>query len=148
PVSSRSRVRDLSPKEVGTPASARITAVVRAGAVHAPEDCGPLLPGDYIHVLARAEDVARLNEVFSDAAYASEHQYFGDFVLDANARLADIAQIYGFSAEGQDDVTVGDYVHRAFRKRPVVGDSVRFGRVELVVREVVRQRVTRVGLKI
>ena len=32
-------------------------------------------------------------------------------------------------------------------QRPVVGDSVRFGRVELVVREMEQERITRVGLK-
>jgi len=148
PVAPLSRVRERLPREVGTPASARITAVVRAGTVHGPEEAGPLQPGDYIHVLAPAEDVGRLNEIFSEAVYAPEHRFFGDFVLDADARLADVAQMYGFSAGEHGDSTVGEYVHHAFRKRPVVGDSVRFGRVELVVRELNQRRVTRVGLKI
>lgn len=147
PVLPHSRVRDRTVSELTIPASARITAVVRDGVVQAPEAFGSLQPGDYVHVLAPFEDVPRLNDVFSETAYAAEHQFFGDFILDAEARLADVAFLYGFSAGDHGEVTVGEYVHRAFHKRPVVGDSVRFGRVELVVREMAQERITRVGLK-
>jgi len=147
PVVAHSRVCNRAPTALGAPASARVNAVVRAGAVYGPDEAGALQSGDYVHVLAPADDVARLNEIFSEAAYASEHQFFGDFILDADARLADVAQLYGFAAPDAGERTIGDYIHEAFHKRPVVGDSIRFGRVELVVREMNQERVTRVGLK-
>ena len=147
PIVAASRVRDRKPAELNLPPGCRITAVVRDGAVRAPDEFDLLLAGDYVHVLAPSSDVARLSELFSETAYASEHQFFGDFVLDGDAKLADIAQLYGFSAGDHGDRTLNDYMHAAFHKRPVVGDSVRFGRVELVVREIEQQRIRRVGLK-
>ena len=77
-----------------------------------------------------------------------EHKFFGDLVLDADANLADVAEFYGVDMpRGASDTTLGDYLQRIFRKRPVVGDRLKIGRVELVVREVVNGRVARVGLK-
>ena len=147
PVVPHSRVRGRLPADLGLPSSSRITAVVRDGQVCAPEESGVLQTGDYVHVLAPSELVGRLSQAFSESAYASEHQFFGDFILDADAKLGDIAFVYGFTAGEHGQRTVADYVHEAFHKRPVVGDSVRFDRVELVVREMDQGRIRRVGLK-
>lgn len=147
PVVAHSRVRERSPSELTLPPACRITAVVRAGAVRAPEESGVLCHGDYVHVLAPSDDVVRLSQVFSESAYASEHQFFGDFLLDADAKLADVALMYGFDAAEHAQRTVAEYVDEAFHKRPVVGDRVRFDRVELVVREMEQERIRRVGVK-
>lgn len=147
PVSDHSRVRNRLPGDLATPPSARVTAVVRSGSVFGPGESGPLQPGDYVHVLTSSEDVPRLNELFAESAYASEHQFFGNFALDADALLKDVAQVYGFDAGTHGERTLGEYMHRAFHKRPVVGDCVRFARVELVVRDMDQGRITRVGLK-
>lgn len=147
PVVPRSRVKERAPADLALPATCRITAVVRAGTVRAPEEIGFLQGGDYVHVLAPAADVERLSQVFSETAYASEHEFFGDFILDGGAKLADVAFLYGFNAGEHGDWTVAQYVDQAFHKRPVVGDAVRFDRVELVVREIEQGQIRRVGLK-
>lgn len=147
PVVPLSRVRERLPSQLSLPEACRITAVVRGGVVCAPEEAGALQGGDYVHVLAPAAEVEHLSQVFAESAYASEHQFFGDFVLDADARLADVAQLYGFNAGEFGALTLAEYVDRAFHKRPVVGDSVRFDRVELVVREMEQSSIRRVGLK-
>ena len=69
-------------------------------------------------------------------------------MLDADANMSDVAQFYGIDVPvGAGKLTLGDYLQRVFRKRPVVGDRLKAGRVEFVVREVRNARVARVGLK-
>ena len=62
--------------------------------------------------------------------------------------LGDIAGFYGVDVPpGAENASLAEYLQRVFRKRPVVGDRLKAGRVEFVVREVADGRVSRVGLK-
>ena len=45
-------------------------------------------------------------------------------------------------------VTLGQYLARRFGGRQVIGDRIKLGGVELVVREIVDGAITRVGLKL
>jgi cell volume regulation protein A len=110
-----------------------------------------LEPGDSVYVIASTAHVDALNRLFIAPHHPDrleEHRFFGDLVLDADANLSDIAQFYGVDmpADAQSQ-TLGGYLQRVFRKRPVVGDRIKAGRVEFVVREVRDGRVARVGLK-
>jgi potassium/hydrogen antiporter len=81
-------------------------------------------------------------------ARLEEHAFFGDFVLNGEARLGEVGQLYGFQvAPAAAGLSVAEYIAQAFHHRPVVGDRVRLGQVELVVRDAGEGGVTRVGLK-
>jgi cell volume regulation protein A len=55
--------------------------------------------------------------------------------------------VYGFTVpERARGRRAGEYLERAFRGRPVVGDRVRLGGVELVARETADGKVTAVSL--
>jgi cell volume regulation protein A len=138
--------------DLGLPPQTAIAGVLRAQSVEPPERIAALEAGDRIYVLTEATHVDALNRAFI-APHAperlEEHKFFGDLVLDADAGLADIATFYGVEMPSDaGDVTLGAYLQRVFRKRPVVGDRLKVGRVELVVRETAEDgRVSRVGLK-
>jgi cell volume regulation protein A len=133
------------------PEDVSIACVLRNDRVEAPGRITTLLAGDRIFVIAPAAQVDALNRAFIAPHHPDrleEHKFFGDLVLDADAGLGDIAQFYGVEIPaGAEAVSLGDYLQRIFRKRPVVGDRLKVGRVEFVVREMQGGRVTRVGLK-
>ena len=137
--------------DVALPPETSLAAVLREDRVLSPERVESLQPGDRVYVIASTPHVDSLNRLFIAPHHPDrleEHQFFGDLVLDADANVADIAQFYGVDMPPDSTgLTLGAYLQRVFRKRPVVGDRIKAGRVEFVVREVQDGRVARVGLK-
>lgn len=133
------------------PEQVSIAGVLRNDRLEPPERIGVLQAGDRVFVISTAVHVDALNRAFIAPHHPErleEHQFFGDLVLEADAGLADIALFYGVEMPpGANDSSLGEYLERVFRKRPVVGDRLKVGRVEFVVREVEGGRVSRVGLK-
>jgi cell volume regulation protein A len=141
-----------APTQLPLPPEVEIASVIRGTQVMNVATLGPLEAGDYVYVLAVPEHVESLNRMFGVAhgpARLEEHRFFGDFVLAGDARVADVEEVYGirFPGHGPDE-TLAAFMSRAFRGVPMVGDRLRAGAVVLVVREVERGVVTRVGLKL
>jgi cell volume regulation protein A len=134
------------------PPEVEVAAVVRGTQVMSLATLGPLQAGDYVYVLAVPRHVETLNRLFGVAhgpARLEEHRFFGDFVLNGDALIADVDAIYGLGIHdhGPGETLTG-YFKRKLRGAPVVGDRLRLGSVELVVREVEKDLITRVGLKL
>ena len=134
------------------PEGMKIMAAIRDGV---PQDPAPGLdfrPGDFIYFLAQPQAIAHLGKLFDPHRVPDrleEHRYFGDFVLNGDAMLDDLAAAYGLEApKGADGKSLADYLDRAFHGRAVVGDRVRIGAAELVVREIENGRISRVGLRL
>lgn len=138
--------------ELPLPGGARAVAVVRGAASLAPEAAGELAPGDLLYVMGREEDSAALGELFAPAAtpvYLEKRQFYGDFVLRGDARMDDVASLYGLPMpEGVAEMALADFLAASLRGLPVGGDRVRLGNVEFVVREMDGGRITQVGLRI
>jgi cell volume regulation protein A len=137
--------------ELSLPEHAALSGVLRDKRVETPARVGSLKAGDTVYVIASAAGVDVLNRLFIAPHHPDrleEHQFFGDLVLDADANVSDIAEFYGVDMPaGAAGQTLGGYLQRVFRNRPVVGDRIKAGRVEFVVRQVADGRVARVGLK-
>jgi cell volume regulation protein A len=74
---------------------------------------------------------------------------FGEFALAGDTLLGEVALLYGIPVEDKDrGDPVGAYMRRRLRHRAVVGDRVRWGPVELVVREIRKDRITSVGIEL
>jgi cell volume regulation protein A len=138
--------------DLDLPSQVQVLAVIRDGV---PQPLAPGLrpqSGDYLHLLAQPRDVAALNRLFDPRRAPErleEHLYFGDFVLEGDARLGDVADVYGVEvAAGDGDKTLAGYLAERFHGRVVVGDSAPLGNATLVVRELRDGRVSRVGLKV
>jgi potassium/hydrogen antiporter len=126
--------------------------VIREGRPQALGEALRLEPGDYAYVLGQPEELPQLARLFDPHRAPDrleEHSYFGDFVLNGNTLLGDLADAYGLEMPQSDrDQTLAGYLDGLFRHRVVVGDRATLGSAQLVVREIKDGRVSRVGLKI
>lgn len=133
------------------PENAVLSAVMRDGRLLSPEHMGRLCPGDHVYVMTPTADLAAVDRELVSVSlpeHLTSQAFFGEFVLDGEARLQDLALAYGFKApEGKANLTLHELLVERFGT-PVVGDRLRLKPVELVVRQLDGARVTRVGLKI
>ena len=134
------------------PDGVQFAAVLRA---HQPLDIrilASLEPGDYVYLLAKHGDLPALDGLFSaapDTERDAATAFFGEFVINGDARLDDLAQVYGFTLpEEARGHTVEELFTKRFGRRQVVGDRIVLEQVELVVRETEGPRVIRAGLKL
>lgn len=105
-----------------------------------------------LSVFAAAADLSLLDPLFAAAPVVPSHleagRFFGELALNADAGMAEIAHLYGLSLIWPMRAgTLEDRLKRTF-DQPVVGDRVRLGRVEFVVREMRGERIVRVGMKL
>jgi potassium/hydrogen antiporter len=142
--------RDLTTLEV--PHGSHVVAVMRDGV---PQPLRPELkfePRDFVHLLVQPQAVPALNRLFDPHQAPDrleEHRYFGDFVLNGDALLGDLAAVYGIDVPKQHAAkTLADYLNERSHGRVVVGDRAPLGNALLVVRDLQDGRVSRVGLKI
>lgn len=141
-----------APTQLPLPQETEIAAVIRRTRVVSLNAVGTLQAGDYVYVLAIPEHVEALNRMFGVAHgpdRLGEHRFFGDFVLNGDARVADIEAVYGLGLDFRNpDETLAAFLDHKFRGTPVVGDRLWTHGVELVVRAVEKGVVTQVGLKL
>ena len=147
-----SPVLGKKPDRLSLPAATRVAGLIRnPGAMPIWEETS-LEEGDYILLLTQPSHLPLLDQLFLapiGPARLEAKRFFGEFVLSAEARLGDLAGLYGFTVPPNEfSTTLADYLTRTFNNRPVVGDRVEFGNMELVVREMEGRQITRVGLKL
>lgn len=135
------------------PEHCTLAAVFREDTILSARQAGPLQAGDQVFLMAPAHDLRLLDRLFV-AFRAPERleskRIFGEFALNAEARLKDLADLYGFEnpRDAPEDISVGAYLEMHLGNRVVVGDRLRVGNVELVIRELEDDRITKVGLKL
>lgn len=78
-----------------------------------------------------------------------DERFFGDFILQSDARLSDISQLYGLNL--QDDVdeqqTLGQFVIQLIGGEPVIGDRG-MGRPDSTIAEMDGNQVSKIGVRI
>lgn len=142
--------------EVPLPRRSRIITVIREGTVMDRMKLDHLEAGDYILVLAPAEQFFSLDRLFTSRETGRRRkkrdrgeEVFGEFVLTGDTLLGEVALLYGLPVDEKDrGEPVGAYLRRRLRHRAVVGDRLRWGPVELVVREIRKDRITSVGIEL
>ncbi len=134
------------------PKGARVVAILRDRQLLDSLDPLDPRPGDYLYLIADPRDLPELDRLFVASPIPerlSELAFFGEFVLDGGARLADVCAVYGLDPPDREcQMTLDALIRRGLRAHPVVGDRLRIGHLELVVREMAADRVRRVGLKL
>lgn len=140
-------VTGRDPMDIGMPGDARIVAALREGKPLEPDD-EFLCVGDYVYVLATPSELAGLDRLFGPPR-PEEGAFYGEFVINGDVQLADIAAIYGLqTGDEQPGESLHDVLTRHFQGRQVVGDAVTLGGVRLVIREMEGDRIVTVGLKL
>lgn len=132
--------------------SIRCAALVRDGRPLIAPSAMPLKIGDEIWLLGSPEQVGDLAPLFGEqqqSGHLSVRNFFGEFVLDADSSAAALDATYGLElTPAEAEGSTGELLAGRLRRRPVVGDRVGIGNLELTVRSVKGNRIASVGLKI
>lgn len=132
------------------PGWARAALVVRSGLVQTAEQAGALQADDYAYYLAPPGNVYRLDWLFAEPKEAKEveREMFGEFVLPGNVPLGALAEFYDLAIPPRHaDRTADQLFAERFDGEPQIGDRLRVGAAMLVVRDLIDEKVARVGLK-
>lgn len=102
-------------------------------------------------VIGRSTHLKTLNNMFGgdlELAREKARAFFGDFILDADARMGDVALIYGVDVSADEaGMPLGDFMLKHTNGHPVVGDHFeRYGMVWTVA-DVDGDRVLKAGLR-
>jgi cell volume regulation protein A len=151
-LSATSRAIGRSPAELPLPPETQLVSVIRQDHLLTPPRVEALRAGDFVCLLGESNALESNNELFAVAAAPKrlERQvFFGYFVLDGSVPVTEIAAAYGvIIPDAKAEQPLGEYLANFFNNDPVVGDRVRAGGIELVVKEIKDGHITQVGLKL
>src|SRR5690554_3070288 len=143
-----------SPKRLGQlrlPDNTAVAGVFRNRQCLQPTKDLEVSTGDVVAMFATPAVLPELGKALSGRQapkHLAERAFFGDFVLNGDALLGDVEQVYGIEFdELASDLTLAECFAKRTRGHPVVGDRVKVGPVTLVARATEADRVITVGLK-
>lgn len=114
------------------------------------QDASKLQPGDYVYIFIPPDYLGLLDRIFARPVPPSkdDQTFFGELRINPDQPLSALRSAYGIDlGEHPPDKTIAEHMRQALQGRPVVGDRVSLGPVELIVRAVRDKReVTDVGL--
>jgi potassium/hydrogen antiporter len=150
-VEARSRAISKAVEALPLPPTASILVVIRDGVARSAASAPPLAHGDYILALARPGDLALLDRMFGsrpERSRADDRGLLGEFAFDGATRLSAIAHLYDPTAAAEGGETVAEFLASRLGGVPAAGDRLRFGTVELIVREMQGDTVSQVGVEL
>ena len=109
--------------------------------------------GDSIYVISPQEKVTLVNQMLlptDEVAELEQARYFGDFTLNGDAIIDEVADMYGGEVPSTaKQMTLSQFMGIRFQNQCVVGDRVFFGPLEFVVKEIDDLgAVLKIGLRI
>ena len=133
------------------PQRTRILAILRDGALLPRETLERLLPEDQVLALCPPEQSIKLDRLFGRPANRRERipATLGDFAFPAGTTLAALADTYDLPvAKHMRDQTAGVYLDENLPGPVTIGDRLRMGAVDLIVREMKGDNILTVGLRL
>lgn len=89
----------------------------------------------------------RLGMVLPDLTRLDErHAGFGDFVINADARLSDLTGFYGFALPGDPQQNLDSWIHAELKRPPIVGDTIQTETCALTILSMKNDEILKVGL--
>jgi len=131
------------------PADTRIAALFRGKELLHPTGSTILKAGDALCVIGHEHDLPALGKLFSEAPERTPNlSFFGDFILQGDAQLQDLAMLYSFelgSVDGQQ--TLAEFMEQKIPGKPVVGDHIDWNDMVWTVAEMDGNNVRKIGVK-
>lgn len=139
------------PKQLPIEDSSRIVSLTRAGKLMPYKDWGVLKGGDYLSLIVSKAELPELDKLFQQTRGnqgVEQQRYFGEFIISPEAHVSDLANAYGLDVPASAGVfTLSAFVASVVHK-PVVGDRLRLGDMELVVRKMEGDKIVELGLRL
>ena len=136
--------------QLALPGDVRVVAAFRDGKSMETISQLEIAAGDFVYVITPEENMSLLDLLFvpaDDLEESEQQRFFGTFTLNGEAPLGEVVELYGGTVSAEiGGMSLAQYIDRQFRRRPSVGDYVRFGKLNLVVREMKEGAVSKVGI--
>ncbi|MFP5306436.1 MAG: potassium/proton antiporter, partial [Gammaproteobacteria bacterium] len=150
-VADNSQLVGVQPRALALPELARVICISRHGRLLSEREWSRLRPGDYLSLLAPQAELPALDRLFESVQEPTDpaaRRYFGEFVVDPLARVEELCQAYGLTAPAAERGRTLAEAMRMHLPHPVVGDRLRLGELQLVVRRVDGDRPVEIGLRL
>ena len=147
-----SRAVGLAVKNLPVKEGSQFLGIIRNGILIDQNPSEALANEDQVVLLSSTNAKSALGQVFAKQLPSPSLDtsfFFGEFSLNPDAKLSDIAQAYGFEiGSSEHNVSVAEFIIRQFHGKPVIGDKVRLGAIKLIVKNIENERIVSVGLKL
>lgn len=135
-------------RDLPLPRRVRTVAVMRDGALLDRASLDRLRAGDYVLLVTPPEHAPRLDRLFLPPGVTGRTPAsLGDFAFPASTTMGALAEMYELtlSREARDE-PAGRFLRSRLGHEAAVGDRLRVGHVDLVVREIEKSEVASVGV--